>query len=115
MNISSETSPLLPFSASSPNSPSWYFNMSRSSTFQSAARQALTKHPSAKLNENEVRGPISWLNPTRALFDLQPKDKTATTDGVASTTEDPVLSNLPHDAKVQWRSRDNRKGNASCS
>jgi hypothetical protein len=67
----------------------------------------------AKLNENEVRGPISWLNPTRALFDLLPKDKTATTEGVASRAENRVLAGLPGDAKVRWRSRDNRKGNAS--
>ena len=71
MNISSETSPLLPSCA--PPSSSRFFDMSRSSTFQTAARQALTKHPSAKLNEDEVRGPVSWLNPTHALFELLPR------------------------------------------
>jgi hypothetical protein len=69
MTTSSETSPLLPTSTSP--SPAHHSKMKRSSTFVSPARRKLLEHEHAKLDENEVHGPIPWLNPTRALFTLK--------------------------------------------
>jgi hypothetical protein len=55
--------------------------MKRNNTFVSPARQTLLEHAHAKLDENEVHGPLSWFNPTRALFTPHPAG------GVASTSD----------------------------
>ena len=71
-----ETSSLLPISQPSISKQ----QMSRSRIFKTSAREPLTQHPHAKLRTDSVRGPLSWLNPTRARFDIFPKG-TAWQDG----------------------------------
>lgn len=99
--------------------------------FEATAEELLTATSGLTLIEPSCR-PISWLNPTRAIFDIQPtKDTTNVPQkhpiGTASSPDlhsksislialfpgtPPRTDTIPQDAKLQWRARDNRKGSA---
>ena len=80
----------------------------RNRTFESPARRALANHPKAQLKENDVKGPISFFNPTRARFNLPSSDTVPTEDNSNYTPN--VTPPAVGDAQYEWRSRDNRKG-----
>ena len=86
--------------------------MKRSETFQTPARTPLLDHPRAKLEEDKISGPFSWLNPTRARFALLSNGEHAhaPVDGSSSDHAGQVPPTSDGKAQVEWRARDNRKG-----
>ncbi|KAK3719307.1 hypothetical protein LTR37_004526 [Vermiconidia calcicola] len=85
--------------------------MQRSTNFISPARQPLLDHPRAQLRHDKVKGPLPFLNPTSATFDLVPKSEriAQATDTLPSSPEEKIPPQLG-EAQLKWRARDNRKG-----
>jgi hypothetical protein len=110
-----ETQPLLPVPLAERRGAANTKKMQRSSTFVTTPGRAKTlKHPFAELREDHVSGPITWLNPTRARFNLtgSKDDDTAgqTSDGATRSKADWRIKPVVDGAQVEWRARDNRKG-----
>lgn len=79
----------------------------RSDTFSNIVRKQLGReHPHAHLRADEVKGPLSFFNPTAATFDLVPASKLSTGPASGIAPHGP----LPTGARLAWRARDNRKG-----
>ncbi|EME38238.1 hypothetical protein DOTSEDRAFT_83702 [Dothistroma septosporum NZE10] len=75
--------------------------MSRSSTFHTPVHQRIIEHSASPLVHGSIRGPVSFLNPTRAVFGGRPAADDANKEGVVPAADD---------VRVEWRARDNRKG-----
>lgn len=89
--------------------------MLRSNTFN-PEREPLRRNTTFALNENHTRGPVPFLNPTRALYEQH-----YNAAGSPVTQEETLATNTAEDADTapekpkpvltyQWTSRDNRKG-----
>ncbi|CAK3926089.1 integral membrane [Lecanosticta acicola] len=78
--------------------------MPRSAGFNSTIHKRLLDEAKSQPTPGSVRGPLPFLNPTRARFPL------ATT--APDTLKAPESTERPatQDAQVEWRARDNRKG-----
>ena len=86
--------------------------MARSANFTSPVHQRILDEAKTQPSPGSVRGPVPFLNPTRARFPLVPIPEASEAAAKApQATESP----LSQDAQVEWRARDYRKGNtATC-
>jgi hypothetical protein len=75
--------------------------MARHSHFQ-PGREPLKAHPSFKLRDGHVTGPLTFLNPTRAHY--------SPTKHQSSAFQESEESHPQSNVERIWRSRDNRKG-----
>ncbi|KAF2158427.1 hypothetical protein M409DRAFT_31059 [Zasmidium cellare ATCC 36951] len=74
--------------------------MSRSTQFSTPVHQQVLEKTPGPPKDGTVKGPVSFLNPTRANFDLPaPAEATARTEVSGKDAY-----------RVEWRARDNRKG-----
>ena len=96
--------------------------MSRNTTFRSSTHEPFKAQRSLELQDDHTTGPVSFLNPTRALF----KHTASINASMGRSNHDeegPDVSPKPeslHDVpqnerhasniEFKWRSRDNRKG-----
>lgn len=75
--------------------------MSRNTQFKSPVHDQVVEKAQAPPRDGTVQGPVSFLNPTRATFDLQSPPL-----ALPNSTE----ARNKGGAKLEWRARDNRKG-----
>ena len=80
----------------------------RNKAFSSQRQPIPNQQHGLHLRDDRVTGPISFLNPTQAVFEQAPnKGETAdVNEHLSGETAQGSTSN----AQLQWRSRDNRKG-----
>ena len=86
--------------------------MNRNRTFHTEAREPLKEDPAFALDQHRTRGPLSFLNPTRARLQptktlLQPINAQKQNLKEATQHEDEKPASA---VAYEWRSRDNRKG-----
>ena len=85
--------------------------MPRNTTFHSQRHEPFRSQSSLELQHNQVTGPFSFLNPTRATF-KHPSFNDQGFHDHDGTRNSPEWKDeqLASDIEFKWRSRDNRKG-----
>ena len=84
----------------------------RNKTFNARWRKLFHDHPHARLQNDEVKGPLAKWNPTRAQFDI-PADSTLPPGYKPSSSLEDGQTQKANEAVLAWRARDNRKGKSS--
>lgn len=85
--------------------------MPRNTEFASPNRPApFAGHPHIRLVPDTVKGPLPFFNPTRARFHImrEPRHAEPTVEGK------PTVEVTVPQTTINWRSRDNRKGEQPC-
>lgn len=76
-----------------------------------SSSQTPTPRPDAHLRDNHSARPLPFLNPTRARLPVeQTKSAAADSTSVRPQSSGAAVGTAPPGAQIEWRSRDNRKG-----